>query len=278
MPIPTLVIDLGARNVRVLVYRGSRILRWGKISLGTTEQYDRGVLSDPDDALRRYHKLFSSLGIQKAKARVLVPSVLAVGDTIAVPRGLPRSRVPLALRSLAIKQLGSSDGLELYIQYRTIQKDPALEVFALGVLRKELLDHLTLLRRAGVIIERTELDTLALARWFDSVSGLVVYMDGDGFDNTLVLRHGKPVQAYARAAVLSDAPEERLRNTFDVLTSVRRSTAVVPACALSGPRARVEDLTYLRSQGINARGLTATRRLPDGFPTEEYLAALGAVI
>lgn len=271
-----LVIDLDARRARMIVYQGRRVRRWGRIALGDESQYDRGNILDRDEVSRRYRRLLQSLQVNKGDVRLLVPGVLAVGDTIDVPRGLPRSKVAPALRSLASKQLGGLD--RLFIRWTIVRSQPHVQAFAVGVLRDTVQDHVRVLEGAGLNVRSVELHTLALARLRPMQNGLLIHLGDDSYDSTLVMRGGKPAQAYARAAIEAGDPSLKLSEVLGAVEALQREIGMVPGVVLAGDRADEQDIEFLRSHNVNATLLKGPKWTPKAMPVKGYLPALGGML
>ncbi len=269
-----LVVDIGTATVRMLVPAGLGDFRWGSIDSGAADQYDRGAIQDAEAVTQRYRRLLESLRVRRGmSAVVLVPSAWAVGDLVDVPRGLPRSKVAPALRSLALKKLGGMD--TLHIQTAVVRRQPHLQAFAVGVLREAVRDHMNVLAACGVRVERVELHTLALARLRAIHTGLVVVAEPD-LDSVLTLRGGQPEAVYARE-VLPGAPEtERVHALLTDVQTLTRGTNITPVVALAGAAATPTMVAALNEAGVHALVLHGGR-VPRDFPVTEYLPALGAL-
>ena len=269
-----LVVDIGTATVRMLVPTGWGDFRWGSIDSGAGDQYDRGAIRDPEAVTQRYRRLLETLRVRRGTpAVVLVPSAWAVGDLVDVPRGLPRSKVAPALRSLALKKLGGMD--TLHIQTAVVRRQPHLQAFAVGVLREAVRDHLKVLAACGVRVERVELHTLALARLRTIHTGLVVVAEPD-LDSVLTLRGGQPEAVYARE-VRPGAPEtERVHALVNDVQALTRGTSITPVVALAGAAATPGMVATLNEAGVHALMLQGGR-VPRDFPVAEYLPAVGAL-
>ncbi len=269
-----LVVDIGTATVRMLVPAGLSDFRWGSIDSGAADQYDRGAILDAEAVTQRYRRLLESLRVRRGtSALVLVPSAWAVGDLVDVPRGLPRSKVAPALRSLALKKLGGMD--TLHIQTAVVRRQPHLQAFAVGVLRDAVRDHLNVLAACGVRVERVQLHTLALARLRAIHTGLVVVAEPD-LDSVLTLRGGQPETVYARE-VLPDATEtERVHALLSDVQALTRGINITPMVALAGAAVTPTMVEALNEAGVRALVLQGGR-VPRDFPVAEYLPALGAL-
>lgn len=282
-----LALSVEANEVRVLVSRGQRILRWDRAPLpaGTLrngqvvqlEAFGEAVTTLLEQTGAPRKKAVASLGGQRSLVRIIwMPSVS--------PRLLDETVRRAARRELPLPPD------ELYLSYQILGDRSAarLQVFLLGVPREALDSCVVGLRDVGVRLRAMDLKPLALVRAVNLPD--VVLADLEARTESVVLvRDFVPhiVRSIAVPGESERSPAERAENlvaeiqrTLDFYSSTRAaehapwSPVVCLTGALGGDaavRARIGSQWPLAEPAPPIS-------LPDGFPLLPYLVNVGLVL
>jgi type IV pilus assembly protein PilM len=282
-----LTLSVEADEVRLLVSRGQRVLRWdrarlpaGTLRSGQVVQLDGfgevvSTLLEQIGAPRK--KAVASLGGHRSLVRIIsMPSVSSrlLDETV---RRAARRELPLPLD-------------ELYLSYQVLgeRSAPRLQVFLLGVPREALDSCVVGLRGAGVRLRAMDLKPLALVRAVNLPDVILADLETQT-ESVVLVRDFVPyiVRSIAVPGESSRSPAERAENlvaeiqrTLDFYSSTRASEHAPwsPVVCLTGALGGDESVRSRIGRQWPLAEPSPPISVPDGFPLLPYLVNVGLVL
>jgi Tfp pilus assembly PilM family ATPase len=282
-----LTLSVEADEVRLVVCRGQRIVRWDRAPLpaGTLrngqvvqlEAFGEAVTALLEQSGAPRKKAVASVGGQRSLVRIInLPPVSArlLDETI---RRAARRELPLPLD-------------ELYLSYQVLDDRSAArqQVFLLGIPRETLDSCVVGLRDVGVKLQAMELKPLALVRAANLPDVVLANLEAQT-ESVVLVRDFVPyiVRSIAVPGESTRSPAERAENlvaeiqrTLDFYSSTRAaehapwSPVVCLTGALGGDKSVVSRIGSQWPLVEPAPPLP----LPDGFPLLPYLVNVGLVL
>ena len=282
-----LTLSIEATELRALVARGQRLLRWGRLPLpagmlrnGHVAQptaFGQTVASLVEQVNGPRRRAVVSLGGQRALVRILglpaVPSRL-LDETV---RRTARRELPLSLE-------------ELYLSWQVISNRSAshLQVFTLGVPREALDNCVTGLRSAGVHPRAMDIKPLALVRAVNLPDVLLADLEAEtesvvlvrGFVPYIVRSIALPGEA---ARSLADRAERLVADIQRTLDFYNSTTAAEqppwsPVVCLTGALGTEEEIKARIEAHWPLVEPTPPLPIPKKLPLLPYLANVGLAL
>jgi Tfp pilus assembly PilM family ATPase len=204
-----LTIGVGATEVRLMVVRGQRILRWDSVPLPAGTMRNSQV-AQPDAFGQVVAELIEQANAPRRKAVVSLDGQRALVRTLSLP-SVPARLLDEAVRREARRELPLPLE-ELYLSWQVIgdQSASRLQVFTLGVPRDALDSCVHGLRSAGVRPVAMDLKPLALVRAVNLPDVLIVDAER-GSEGVVLVRGFIPhiVRAVAPPGAGARSPAER---------------------------------------------------------------------
>lgn len=282
-----LTLSVEATEVRLLIARGERVIRWGRMPLPPAvmrngqvvqpEAFGQAVATLVEQARASRRQAFVSLDGQRSLARILsLPAVPArmLGD--AVQRTAQRE-LPLPLE-------------ELYLAWEAIGDRSAsrLQVFTVGVPREVLDSCLDGLNRAGVRPKAVDLKPLALARAVNRPDVLIVDVEAEttslvlarGFVPVIVRSIALPGEAERPLAERAENVASEIQRTLDFYASSAAAShpSWSPAVCLTGALGGEEMICAHIGARWPLVEPSPPMPLPPELPVLPYLANIGLAL
>ncbi|MEK7681369.1 MAG: pilus assembly protein PilM, partial [Chloroflexota bacterium] len=282
----TLSVEAGA--VRMVVFRGSRVVTWataplpaGVVRDGAVENQEAleeavNVLLLPEGLERTRRMLLAIPGSRAMLRTIALPDIK--GDVLkeAIPR-LARTELPVALE-------------DVYLFWRTLPaRDGQRTLFLLGVLRGIMQSHVRALGALGLRPRLVDIRPFALAKAANRTDCLIVDIVPHGFDIVVVAR-GVPVLVRSLNAPPGEAsPEQQAARiseevglTLQFYESGERNGVSLQQASLviTGNKASEPPLEELlrKSVDLPLEPLRVPLDYPEDFPVAEYAANLGLAL
>jgi type IV pilus assembly protein PilM len=282
-----LTLSVEADEVRVLICRGQRILRWDRAPLpaGTLrngqvvqlEAFGEAVVTLLQQSGAPRKKAVASLGGQRSLVRIIsLPSVSARLLDETVQRAA-RRELPLPLD-------------ELYLSYQVLgdRNGPRLQVFILGVPREALDSCVVGLRDVGVRLQAMDLKPLALVRAVNLPDVVLANLESQT-ESVVLVRDFVPyiVRSIAVPGESARSPADRAENlvaeiqrTLDFYSSTRavEHAPWSPVVCLTGALGGEEAIRSRLGRQWQLVDPAPPLALPDEFPLLPYLVNVGLVL
>jgi len=177
-------LNISATSMRLLSVEGSRVKKWGDVSLAPELVRD-GLILQPKAVGAVIDDLFESMKVPKERVIITLTGLSFTYRILSLPRMKPdlleeailrgaKREIPLPLE-------------ELYLSWQAIgSKDDEMDFFVLGVPRNLIDAMVQTLEEAGVKPYIMGLKPLALARAANRGDALIVDLEPDCFDIVLV--------------------------------------------------------------------------------------------
>ncbi|MBI4236645.1 MAG: PilN domain-containing protein [Chloroflexi bacterium] len=284
----TVTLSVEADAVRMVVFRGSRVVSWatmplpaGTIRDGAVE--DQQALRDivrallVPEGLETTRRLLVTIPGNRAMLRtVALPDIKENVLKDAVPR-LARTELPVALE-------------EVYLFWRTLPgQDGHRTLFFLGVLRGIMQSHVRAIHELGLRPRRVDIRPFALAKAANRKECLIVDIASGGLD-IVVVAGGVPVMVRSlgptpgetssekRASRISEEIGRTLQfheNEERKGVSLRQASLLITGDMASEPL--LADLLR-KSVALPLEPIKVPLDCPEGFPVAEYAANLGLAL
>ena len=211
-------LNIETDSVRVVVCQGRRVRRWGTVPL-ESGLVREGLLTQPDAVGQAVKHLLSSLRVNGDRL------VAGLSGFHAVPRVFTLPRIPRKLLEKAVIQeakVAMPFSLEeAYLSWQTFAPDNGhQQVFALGIPRELLDAEVKALSQAGVTLRSMGLKPMALARAVNKKDAIIVNIEPDSLEITLVLHTAPQV---IRSLPLRDDGQGQKVSTEQIAEEVERT-------------------------------------------------------
>ena len=286
-----LSLNVDDRVIRLLVTRGSRVLRWASISLkpGIVED---GVVRDREQFLDRFRTLTNSAMLTRSLQGKGLR--LSVAGRSAVLRRLQVERVgSQPLKQQVAEACGDAIPVpmeELEWAWRPLRRARrTIDLYCLGLYRSTLATNLSTLRRPKLVPKVVEPKALALARLVGATDALVVDVEDAGLE-LVVVREGVPDLVRSTRFATGDVSDQQVADIamaeVDSVTSFynsSRETAPIPDDAplyLTGPGANRPMLRWHLAHNAPYRLNPLPNRLRHSphLPVTDYAVNLGLAL
>ncbi len=284
----TVTLSVEADAVRMVAFRGSRVLTWATMPLPVGTIRD-GAVEDKDALREIVRALLMPEGLEKTRRLlVTIPGNRAMLRTVALPdiKGnvlkeavprLARTELPVALE-------------ELYLFWRTLPgQDGHRTLLFLGILRGIMQSHVRAISELGLRPRRMDIRPFALAKAANRKECLIVDITSGGFD-IVVVAGGVPVMVRSMGPTPGEtSSENRASRILEEIgrtlqfyengerngVSLRHASLLVTGDAASEP---LLDDFLRKSVALPLEPLNVPLDYPEGFPVAEYAANLGLAL
>lgn len=276
----TIYIDDSA--IRVLEVRGRKLRKWASIELEPGLVRD-GVIQDQNAVAGKIRELWQSQGIDTKRVIAGISGINSLYRLITLPE-LPKDILPEAVEREAGRVLGVP--LEqLYLSWQTLPSLRGEMLVYLAAFPRDSVDTLfSTLRRARLNPYLMDLTPLALARTATEPNVIMVNVHPAGFD--LVILAGKIPQvvrslSLARESLLEEKVPLITRELERAITFYNSTYKDKPLdlsvpLLVSGELAERTDVWgLLGGKNRSVRALTSPIKVPENFPTGQYLINIG---
>ena len=177
-------LNISATSMRLLSVEGSRVKKWGDVSLAPELVRD-GLILQPKAVGAVIDGLFESMKVPKERVIITLTGLSFTYRILSLPRMKPDLLEEAILRG-AKKEIPLPLE-ELYLSWQAIgSKDDEIDFFVLGVPRNLIDAVVQTLEEAGIAPYIMGLKPLALARAANRGDALIVDLEPDCFDIVLV--------------------------------------------------------------------------------------------
>lgn len=277
-------LDFDGRDIRLLVVRGKRALRWSTVSV-SPELMQQGLIQESE---RMGAGLARFLSVHKASRRGVVSSVTghrSVSRLLTLPELKP-DLLEDAVRRKAKQEMPLPLD-ETYLSWEVIrQEEEKILVYALAVPRLVIDRQVETLRAAKIKPSVMDLKPLALIRAVHQPDGIIVNLEEQGIGVIIVI-DGVPVivrsmpqgDGKPNAAAAIDRLSLELTRTVQFYNDSHRENPLDPRMTVFLTGAVFDDpkmVELLNSKvSFPIQLPQPPMRLPEGFPVATYAANLG---
>ncbi len=280
-------LNIETDSVRVVVCQGRRVRRWGTVPL-ESGLVREGLLTQPEAVGQAVKHLLSSLRVKGDRL------VAGLSGFHAVPRVFTLPRIPRKLLEKAVIQeakVAMPFSLEeAYLSWQTFAPaNGQQQVFALGIPRELLDAEVKALSQAGVRLRSMGLKPLALARAVNKKNAIIVNIEPDTLDITLVLQtapqviRSLPLKGDGQGQKVStEQVAEEVEKTLKFYESGHQDTPLeshlplVLTGQLSQDEALARDLAERLERPVEA--FAPPIRYPSHFPLAYYAVNIGLAL
>ncbi|GMR09997.1 MAG: hypothetical protein BMS9Abin28_0818 [Anaerolineae bacterium] len=178
-------LDFDGRNIRMLVVRGNRVLRWASVSV-PQDLMNQGLITEPDQVAAGLNRL---LATHRAPRRRLITSVTGhrmVSRMISMPRIKPQM-LDEAIRRKAKQEMPLPLD-QTYLSWQVIgQENNHLQIYAFAVPRLIIDRQMEVLKAAKIRPRAMDLQPLALARAVNQPNAIIVNLEEQSVGVILVV-------------------------------------------------------------------------------------------
>lgn len=202
----TVTLALEGDSARVVVFKGSAVVRWGAVHLGKQEH-----------ALRT---LLRGMGVRKGRIVSALPLCNALARRVALPR-VPRHLLPQAALAEAQEVFPFAPG-EADLAWRPMRNGAGESILAVAVPKEAIDSHIQSLQSEGVHPTAVYPKEVALAALVGQ--GLVVYL---GEQDTAVLAVLEGIPRVVYRVPLPQEPPEAQRQALLIADAIEQAQAYV---------------------------------------------------
>jgi type IV pilus assembly protein PilM len=277
-------LNIETDSVRVVVCQGRRVRRWGTVPL-ESGLVREGLLTQPEAVGQAVRHLLSSLKVNGDKLVASLNSFHAVPRVFTLPRISHKLLEKAVLQEARAAMPFSLD--EAYLSWQTFAPtDGQQQVFALGIPRELLDAEVKALSQAGVSLRSMDLKPLALARAVNRKDAIIVNLEPDSLDITLVLEtapqviRSLPLKGNGQGQqVNTDQVAEEVERTLKFYKSSHQDTpseAALPL-VLTGQLSQDETLAEALTERLErpVEAFAPPVRYPSHFPLAYYAVNIG---
>ncbi len=280
-------LNIETDSVRVVVCQGRRVRRWGTVPL-ESGLVREGLLTQPEAVGQAVKHLLSSLRVSGDRL------VAGLSGFHAVPRVFTLPRIPRKLLEKAVIQEAkvampfSLD--EAYLSWQTFAPTNGYQqVFALGIPRELLDAEVKALSQAGVRLRSMGLKPLALARAVNKKDAIIVNIEPDSLDITLVLQtvpqviRSLPLKGNGQGQKVStEQVAEEVERTLKFYESGHQDTPLETRLplVLTGQLSQDESLAQALTERLDrpVEAFAPPIRYPSHFPLAYYAVNIGLAL
>ena len=277
-------LDFDGRDVRLLIVRGKRPLRWSTVSV-SPELMHQGLIQESE---RMGAGLSRFLSVHKASRRRVVSSVTghrSVSRLLSLPEIKP-NLMDDAVRRKA-KQEMPLPLEETYLSWEVVrEQNGQIQVYALAVPRQVIDRQVETLRAAKVKPGVMDLKPLALIRAVNQSNAIIVNLEEQCIGVIIVV---ESIPAIVRsmpqgdgtpnAAAAMDRLSLELTRTVQFYNDSNRESPLDPRMPVYVTGAPFDDPKMIELLGTKIsfpiKVPQPPMRLPEGFPVSTYAANLG---
>ncbi|MDD5189497.1 MAG: pilus assembly protein PilM [Dehalococcoidales bacterium] len=173
-------------GIKLLVNRGERIKRWGKVKI-SPGLVQGMTIPEPAKLAEQITLLMKKLNVRAKKVDLSISAQQCLTRQIMLPN-LPKALLTEAVTREARRILPISPE-ELYLSWQIVPApENKLEVFLIGLLRKNIDPLLAALKLANLKVNSLVLKPMALARLIKEPNALLVDVQPTEFDIVLMVR------------------------------------------------------------------------------------------
>jgi len=277
-------LDFDGRDIRLLVVRGKRVLRWSTVSV-SPELMDQGVIQESE---RMGAGLARFLSMNKASRRRVVTSVTghrSVSRLLTLPE-IKADLLDDAVRRKAKQEMPLPLD-ETYLSWEIVrQEGDQILVYALAVPRLVIDRQVEAMRAAKIKPSVMDLKPLALIRAVHQSNAIIVNLEEQGI-GVIIVVEGVPVivrsmpqgDGKPNAAAAVDRLSLELTRTVQFHNDSNRDHPLGPRTPVFVTGAPFDDpkmIELLKSKvSFHIQTPQPPMRLPEGFPVATYAANLG---
>jgi len=280
-------LNIETDSVRVVVCQGRRVKRWGTVPL-ESGLVREGLLTQPEAVGQAVKHLLSSLRVSGDRL------VAGLSGFHAVPRVFTLPRIPRKLLEKAVLQ--EAKGAmpfsleEAYLSWQTFAPaNGQQQVFALGIPRELLDAEVKALSQAGVSLRSMGLKPLALARAVNKKDAIIVNIEPDSLDITLVTEtipqviRSLPLKGNGQGQQVStEQVAEEVERTLKFYESGHQDTPMETALplVLTGQLSQDEALARALTERLErpVEAFAPPIRYPSHFPLAYYAVNIGLAL
>ncbi|MFH1483944.1 MAG: pilus assembly protein PilM [Chloroflexota bacterium] len=280
-------LNIETDSVRVVVCQGRRVRRWGTVPL-ESGLVREGLLTQPEAVGQAVKHLLSSLRVNGDRVVAGLSGFHAVSRVFTLPQ-IPRKLLEKAVIQEA--QVAMPFSLEeAYLSWQTFAPSNGhQQVFALGIPRELLDAEVKALSQAGVSLRSMGLKPMALARAVNKKDAIIVNIEPDSLDITLVLDtvpqviRSLPLKGNGQGRQVStEQVAEEVERTLKFYESSHQDTPLettlplVLTGQLSQDEALAQALTERLERPVEA--FAPPVRYPSHFPLAYYAVNIGLAL
>ncbi|HEY33284.1 MAG TPA: pilus assembly protein PilM [Dehalococcoidia bacterium] len=277
-PVTTIYVE--DNKLRLMVTKGLKVVKWGKIDLEPGLVSD-GVVEDPAAVAQKVLELFTKHDVKRGKVVVGVTGLHSLHRTIVFPR-LSKSELAEAVKRDSQRELPVPLS-DLYLSWQVIDTSrEETKVFSIAY-PKKLADGLVdMLRRAGITAQLMDLASMAISRATGSVTNVAVDVRDVEVDITVLTQGVPEVLRTIRFPTGRTAGDrlslvkEELRRTLDFYKARNPSHSALPVF-LSGEIDMDPDIYLSWSKELGCPVLPPAPPIyyPDDMPVVSYMTNIG---
>ncbi|MBU2009538.1 MAG: pilus assembly protein PilM [Chloroflexi bacterium] len=280
-------LNIETDSVRVVVCQGRRVRRWGTVPL-ESGLVREGLLTQPEAVGQAVKHLLSSLRVNGDRVVAGLSGFHAVSRVFTLPQ-IPRKLLEKAVIQEA--QVAMPFSLEeAYLSWQTFAPSNGhQQVFALGIPRELLDAEVKALSQAGVSLRSMGLKPMALARAVNKKDAIIVNIEPDSLEITLVLEtapqviRSLPLRADGQGQkVDTEQVAEEVERTLKFYESGHQDTPLQAALplVLTGQLSQDEALARDLAERLDrpVEPFAPPIRYPSHFPLAYYAVNIGLAL
>jgi Tfp pilus assembly PilM family ATPase/Tfp pilus assembly protein PilN len=280
----TVTLNIDNKRIRLLSYRGNRVVLWQTLEL-PPGLIKNGQILDPQGVANLLKVRLQNLKLSGQQVHVCLSGLSYIYRVLNLPN-LKNPRLHTAVMRATQREISLPlDGL--YLDWQVTRQNPKeQEIFVLGISRQTVDDLLTTLKLAGISLQSLELKALSLARAVRHPYALVIDCEPDAFE-ILVVRSGVPVTIHRvipknEMATFEDNLNQaltELNRTIDYYNlnhsenPLTRATPVMLGGSLCDDPTSCQMIT--KGIGNTVEFFQSRAVLPPNFPLSTFAANLG---